>query len=457
MQVTAHTVPYTPDMLSKVFVLDSTVLSSDAESFKRQEALFVILNLFVLAVLLLTHSVFSSYWGSPPVDLIVVLAIGFFLNVCELIWVQTRPGGLSPMAITVLTWGAIVMNMLLAFILAALSDRQDLEYFALLVVPVLESAFRLPWYATVVVVSVAGSLDFFWVWWYFESHPPVVIGEYFEAGTISLIYVVMGLLVWLLVNNLRQGQQKLRQSLDELVQTKRRLSSEEKLAAIGRLSSGIAHEVRNPVAMISSSLESVLHDDLDDPARREMLGIAARESSRLEKLTSDFLAYARPDNLERQACELLEILEYVAAVCRPHAARESVTISVSAPAGVTVMVDPERVQQALLNLLKNAMEASTRGGAVCITGSGNGDEVRIDIENGNGPIAGNVVDLLFEPFFSTKPNGTGLGLAISRKIARAHEGDVMLAANDVHLVRFSITLPVGYRANGRGEAAWAGS
>src|ERR1043166_5496983 len=171
-------------MLSKVFVLDSTVLSSDAESFKRQEALFVILNLFVLAVLLLTHSIFSSYWGSPPVDLIVVLAIGFFLNVCELIWVQTRPGGLSPMAITVLTWGAIVMNMLLAFILAALSDRQDLEYFALLVVPVLESAFRLPWYATVVVVSVAGSLDFFWVWWYFESHPPVVIGEYFEAATI---------------------------------------------------------------------------------------------------------------------------------------------------------------------------------------------------------------------------------------------------------------------------------
>src|ERR1043166_341672 len=86
-------------MLSKVFVLDSTVLSSDAESFKRQEALFVILNLFVLAILLLTHSVFSSYWGSPPVDLIVVLAIGFFLNVCELIWVQTRPGGLSPMVV----------------------------------------------------------------------------------------------------------------------------------------------------------------------------------------------------------------------------------------------------------------------------------------------------------------------------------------------------------------------
>ena len=152
----------------KAFALDSGLLT-------RQEAIFAVLNLFVLAVLLLTHTIFESYWGSPPKVLIVVLAAGFFLNSAELIWVYTRTAELTSATITTLTWTSILANMALAFVLAALSNRQDLQYFALLVVPVLESAFRLPWIATVGVVSVAGLLDFFWVWWYFQSHPPVVI------------------------------------------------------------------------------------------------------------------------------------------------------------------------------------------------------------------------------------------------------------------------------------------
>jgi signal transduction histidine kinase len=313
-------------------------------------------------------------------------------------------------------------------ILAALSNRQDLQYFALLVVPVLQSAFRLPWIATVGVVTVAGLLDFFWVWWYFQSHPPVVMGEYFEAGTISLIYIVMGSLVWLLADNLRRGQQRLEQSLKELERAR-------------RLSSAIAHEVRNPVAMITSSLEATLADDLDDSSRREMLGIAAREAARLEKLTGDFLSYARTDNLSKEPCDLDAVIDYVASVCRPYAARRSIAIAVRKTVGAPLNLDAERMEQALLNLLMNAMDASPDGATVSVSSIRYDGELRVEIENGNGPIPESSVGLLFEPFFTTKPHGTGLGLAISRKIVRAHGGDLTLSANSADAVRFSITLP----------------
>jgi len=424
----------------KAFALDASLLTRDAESFKRQEATFAVLNLVVLAVLLLTHTIFESYWGSPPKTLIVVLAAGFFLNSAELIWVYTRTADFNSTTITALTWTSILTNMALAFVLAALSNRQDLQYFALLVVPVLESAFRLPWIATVGVVSVAGLFDFFWVWWYFQSHPPVVIGEYFEAVTISLIYIVMGSLVWLLADNLRRGRQRLEQSLDELERTRSKLLQEEKLAAVGRLSSAIAHEVRNPVAMITSSLEATLADDLNEASRREMLGIAAREAARLEKLTSDFLSYARPDTLEKEPCELDSIIEYVASVCRPHAMKRSITVAVRGVRGILLEIDSEKIEQALLNLLINAMDASPDSGTVHISASQQDGNVCIAVENTDGPIPNEAVNLLFEPFFTTKPHGTGLGLAISRKIARAHGGDLTLDTNTPEVVRFSMSL-----------------
>jgi len=422
-----------------VFALDSTDITRDPESFKRQEAVFVVLNLFILAVLLLTHSVFESYWGSPPNELIIVLAGGFLLNAGELIWVQTRKAGFSATTVTGLTWTSILMNMSLALILAALSNRQDLQYFALLVVPVLKAAFRLSWFATVGVVAAAGLLDFYWVWWYFKSHPPVVIGEYFEAGTISLIYIAMGSLVWLLADNLRRGQYRLQRSLDELEQTRIRLSAEEKLAAVGRLSSAIAHEIRNPVAMITSSLEAALAGEA--PSRQDMLEIAAKEASRLEKLTGDFLDYARPDSLEKERCELEHIVDYVTSLCRPHAAKRSLTIAARAPTGILVEIDPEKIEQALLNLMMNAMEASLDGGTVHVSASNENGQARIDIDNANGPIPDKAVGLLFEPFFTTKSHGTGLGLAISRKIACAHGGNLTLSVNSYDMVRFSITLP----------------
>src|SRR5205807_667232 len=122
-----------------------------------------------------------------------------------------------------LTWSSILLNMLLALFLAELSNRGDTQYFIILVVPVLEAAFRLPLVPMLAVVAVSDCLNFFWVWYYGLHHLPAPVGEYFEAGTVSLIYTLVGVLVWLLVNHLQAKETRLRQSLRDLERAKERL------------------------------------------------------------------------------------------------------------------------------------------------------------------------------------------------------------------------------------------
>ena len=427
------------DVLKKL-TRESSLLAPDFPSFQRQESTFVFLNLLVLAALLLIHTLFSSFFGRPPRLLVVVLAAGFLINVIELIWVQGAKL-LSETGIVALTWFTIALNMALAFVLASLSYRQDTQYFALLVAPILQAACRFSLVPTIAVVSASTTLIFFWVWNYFRLHPPSQLNEYMEAGTVSLIYASVGILVWTLVNHLRLKQADLTTSLVELEQARERLLIEEKLAAVGRFSSAIAHEIRNPVAMISSALTTAFNQAVGSPERQEMFEIAAKEASRLEKLTTDFLAYARPRPPVKQPSDVSESIGYVADICRPRAAEKGVTVEAEAPEGLRATVDAGQVQQALLNLVMNAIEASPSGGNVSLCGKRDNGSIRIEIDNANGPIPRDAVDRIFEPFFTTKPAGTGLGLAIARNIALGHGGDLVLSRNQAGSVQFCITLP----------------
>src|ERR1035437_77794 len=421
-------------------IRESSLLAPDLPSFKRQESTIIVLNLVVLAALLLIHTLFSSFFGTPPRLLLIVLAVGFLINVLEFLWIQGARA-LSAARIVVLTWSSIALNMTPALVPRSLSYRHDTQYFALLVAPILQPAFRFSFWATAAIVAASSALDFFWVWNYFRLHPPAERNEYMEAGTISLIYVIVGVLVWTLVNHLRSKEAALTKSLVELEQTKERLLMEEKLAAVGRFSSAIAHEIRNPVAMISSALSTGFSGSLSPAERQEMFEIAAKEALRLEKLTTDFLTYARPQPPVKQPGDVAESIAYVADLCRPHAAEKSVTIQTEAPEGLHANIDGGQIQQALLNLVMNAIEASPSGGIVVLRGARRGRSIQLDIENGNGPIPRDAVDRIFEPFFTTKQAGTGLGLAIARNIARGHGGDLVLSRNQPGSIQFSITLP----------------
>ena len=418
----------------------STLLASDFGSFKQQESIFVILNLFVLATLLLIHTLFSSHLGSPSPALVLVLSAAFLVQLGELVWLQARTDPLKPAAIMTLTGFSIVMNFSLAVLLAELSHREDIQYFIVLVAPILQAAFRLPLVLTIAVVGVADFITFFWVWEY-NRHHSVLWSEYLESGTVSLIYTLVAVLVWLLVNQLGQREMRLSESLEQLQQAKERLLTEEKLAAVGRLSSAIAHEIRNPVAIIASALSTANRAGIQASERREMFDIAAKEAARLEKLTIDFLAYARPRGPTKRPASVAETLAYVIDVCRARSSERGVTLSFEEPCALTVEMDATQVEQALINLVMNAVDASPPSGKVSLRAVAAGNAfVRIDVEESANPIPPEAAAHIFEPFFTTKPQGTGLGLAIARNIARSHGGDLVLSANRPGCVCFSLTL-----------------
>ncbi len=418
----------------------SLLVPSDSDAFRRQENIFAVLNLLLLSALLLIHTLFSAHFGNPSPMLIYLLAAGFLLLVVELVWLQGKGGTLTRSAVKALTWASIALNMGLAAALALLTDRQDSPYFVLLVVPVLLGAFRLSLVGTVAVAAACDGLEFFWVWHFAHYHGgPVASTEYFEAGSLSLIFTVVALLAWMLVDNLRRKEQRLRENFAELEQTRERLVAEEKLAAVGRLSSAIAHEIRNPVAMISSSLATAMRGSLDDRQRAEMFDIAAHEATRLEALTNDFLAYARPRAAQPVGVSARDMLDYVASACRARGAERSVSIEAEGR-DLQVRLDTAQMQQALMNLVMNAIEGSPENSTVNLRLGAGEESICVDVEN-NGVIAPETAARIFEPFFTTKAAGTGLGLAIARNLVHANGGEIHVLALGPPRVCFRITLP----------------
>jgi len=261
-----------------------------------------------------------------------------------------------------------------------------------------------------------------------------------KGGCFQSYTFKWGLLVWFLVNQLKANQLKLSASMKVLEDTRERLISEEKLAAVGRLASGIAHEIRNPVSMISSSLLTAKKTELDEGERKEMYAIAEQESKRLELLTSDFLTFARPSLPVRLPTLLFDLLSYVAAVSKAHAANRGITIALELSREISVDIDSPLVEAALLNLVINAIDATPEGGTIRLGASLEEDIARIDIQNSGFPIPDSTRAQMFEPFFTTKASGTGLGLAIARSAAKAHGGDLWLSDNRNGCVTFSMTL-----------------
>src|SRR6516225_11645791 len=336
-------------------------------SFRQQASLFSVINLFVIATLLFLQVLLTPYWGRLSPLLLVALGTGFFFHAIVFMWIQARPAQITWPLVVTLTFASIAVNSVLTFVAAA-TNHEDSQYFALMIIPILEAAFRFSLFATLLVVAVADALNFYWVWEYYRIHPSPRFNEYIEAGTISLIFTLVGVIVWLLVRRLKQKELSLARNAEELAKTRKHLLEEEKLAAVGRLSSAIAHEIRNPVAMISSSLSMADEDGVDEAGQKEMRDIAKKEAKRLEKLTADFLEYARPQLVEPADNPASDTLLYVASACKAFAAEWNIHLQVEVSEGVNLHMDAGKVQQALLNLVKNAIEASEAGQTVTLRG-----------------------------------------------------------------------------------------
>jgi two-component system sensor histidine kinase HydH len=412
----------------------------EAKALSRQQTAFCVLTLFVIAILLLLHTLFASLLGEPSTSVVVLLGLSFSIKVLEFVWLQGRVDGIAEKAAQVETVLSIAGMLILSGILAFLTNRDDSPYFVLLAIPILQTAYYFGWVATLVTICVSIGMNFFWITHYFLEHPPPRATEFLEVGLVSIIYALMGLRVWFLVHQLKQQQAKLHENMAELQSAREKLLVEEKLAAVGRLASGIAHEIRNPVAMISSSLATAANSAVGILDREEMVQIAAREATRLEKLTTEFLSYARPSIPRRSLVLVNDLLSYVADAVKAHAASRAVEIVYAPTEDILVKVDSAQVQGALLNLALNGIDAAKSSGVLALDATRKGPMVQIDIQNTGDLIPDEDLSRIFEPFYSTKPTGTGLGLAIARRVAQDHGGEIWVSCNRNKRVVFSMTI-----------------
>jgi len=411
----------------------------ETHAFRRQQTAFGVLTLFVIAVLLVMHTLFASLLGEPSSAVILLLGIAFSFKLVEIIWLQGRLDGISEKTARIGTLASSVGIFLLAFLLAYFTNRDDPPYFVLLAVPILQCAYHLGLAHTIAAIVAAIGMMFAWAQHYFKSHPSRPT-EYLEIAMVAAIYALMGPLVWYLVNQLRSNEQRLHENMKELESTRERLISEEKLSAVGRFASSIAHEIRNPVAMITSALSTASQLSPDGSEREEMFGIAAREAKRLEKLTKDFLTYARPRTPVPSATSVPDILEHIVELTKMHAAGRNIEASYEISGSMLATIDQSQIEGALVNLCLNAVDATPDGGRIEVRSRTDGKTLFLEVQNSGSKIALENLGQVFEPFFTTKPGGTGLGLAIARGAALAQGGDLYISTNEDGMVVFTLEL-----------------
>ncbi len=217
----------------------------------------------------------------------------------------------------------------------------------------------------------------------------------------------------------------------------------EKLAAVGSVSAGLAHEIRNPLNAASLQLQLLqrrIEKLSDDERIRSPLALVSAELARLSRLVTDFLLFARPAALLAADRDLRVAVDQVVELERPLALQRGVELIANSPdTPVVVQHDPERIKQIVLNLVRNAVEASASGGHVDVTIERDGAGARITIRDHGSGIGPAHAQRIFEPFFTTKESGTGLGLAIVHSLVQRHGGTIEVRSSDG--TEMVVTLP----------------
>jgi signal transduction histidine kinase len=292
--------------------------------------------------------------------------------------------------------------------------------------------------AAVVVLSSAGLFAF--------SPPHPLAGWLVQLLELSCLAG----LVDLITARERRLRQRYQQAAEQLSRVYERVQANfegmkraERLSAIGQLSAGLAHEIRNPLASISGAAAILARSEELNPKNARCLEIITSECQRLNGLLTNFLNFARPRPPRLQSVQLEPVLENVIGLAGHGVRGKSIGFEKKIePALPPVECDPEQLEQVLLNLMINAVEASPDGATITLSAGIEGDRIAIGVVDQGHGVAPAHIDRLFDPFFTTKEHGTGLGLPVAHQIVRQMGGSMLARANNDRGMTFSVVLPV---------------
>jgi signal transduction histidine kinase len=250
-----------------------------------------------------------------------------------------------------------------------------------------------------------------------------------ELGRIIMAYSEM-------TERLQQSHEQLKSQVvklrSELSEKSRLLERRNRLAALGEMAAGLAHEIRNPLGGIQLYAGMLGQDLVDRPESQQIVRKITNGVKRLESLVSQVLQFTREIRADIRECDLAQIAADAVEMAQHKAEQSQVELRVEGPDLLQVQADPNLLGQALLNLILNAIDAQAQKGSVLVRfavpteGRALGQFVLEVIDSGTG-IAPEVLDRIFNPFYTTKDEGTGLGLAIVHRIIEAHDGTITAA------------------------------
>ncbi|HEV7766817.1 MAG TPA: ATP-binding protein [Thermoanaerobaculia bacterium] len=233
------------------------------------------------------------------------------------------------------------------------------------------------------------------------------------------------------------------QDLTDMKKLEAELRLKDRMAAVGELSAGIAHEIRNPLAAIAGSVQVLKASKSLTPQEQRLMSIVLKESERLNKSISDFLRFVRPQEKRALAydvaaslSETLDLLQNSPELLEEHAIRRDIH-----PPSFNLIGDADQIRQVFWNLARNAFQAMPRGGVLTVRAHVEDGEYRITFaDNGRG-MSGADLRRLFQPFRTNFPSGTGLGMAISYRIVQEHGGKIEVTSSEGSGSSITISLP----------------
>ena len=242
----------------------------------------------------------------------------------------------------------------------------------------------------------------------------------------------------------QQMEEKIQKTTADLRKTEAQLIRSDKLAALGQLAAGIAHEIRNPLTSINILIHSLTENFPSGNSSMEDLKVIEEEINRINEIVDQFLRFAKPAPPLLGKAEVLSIFEETLQLLRPQIEKQRILVHKEFQPLPRILMDRKQMKQAILNLLLNAVQAMPKGGHLALKGHIPEEDrwVQLSIQDSGVGIPGQDIDKLFDPFFSTKEGGMGLGLSIAHRIIDQHDGKIEVESAPGKGTLFTVWLPI---------------
>lgn len=266
----------------------------------------------------------------------------------------------------------------------------------------------------------------------------------FQFLILVVSVLVMGILFLVLRQIVKQAEVIIERRQKEQLALEAQLNQAERLAALGEMTAGVAHEIRNPLGIISSTAQLLRERLARYEPQNRLAEIIVEEANRLNEKVTEFLDFARPRTPNLQSCELEKVLDRSLELLQPEIDRLHIAVERRYQSdGKPQVADPDLLHQAFLNILLNALQAMPEGGRlkVSLAPGTNGEGSRIRIEDSGEGIDPETLKKVFNPFFTTKEKGSGLGLPIVKSIVESHQGAIRIESQPGRGTAVTIELP----------------